>query len=174
MLRKSGIVGLVGLVMFLNGTNMKVSGVRLISAFSNWINQVRIGMCMRCTRSAWHRMSAKCVFSQHKPNTRNPNTSAHHFDRQTRIDCLTVNGNKFAKDSNSSKWHLEMHSAVHTQRHDNPLAPMFNVGVCARQLVLRNLRCSLTLAFCAVVRINIEREGMGGSWLELLRENLRE
>ena len=55
-----------------------------------------------------------------------------------------------------------MHFAVHTQRHDTPLAPMFKVGVCALQLALRNLRCSLALAFCAAVRINIEREGDGG------------
>ena len=44
-----------------------------------------------------------------------------------------------------------MHFALHAQRYDEPLAPMFNVGVYVQQVALRNLRCSHTLAIRAGV-----------------------
>ena len=56
-----------------------------------------------------------------------PHTSAQDLERQVRDLFLTVDGNKFAKDSNSNKSRLEMYCALHTQRYDKPLAPMFNV-----------------------------------------------
>ena len=64
---------------------------------------------------------------------------------------LTVDGKKFANIWNENKRHMDIHFALHAQRYDNPLAPMFNVGVYVQQAALRNLRCSHTLAFCAVV-----------------------
>ena len=64
---------------------------------------------------------------------------------------LTVDGKKFANVWNENKRHLDIHSALHTQRYANPLAPMFNVGVYVQQAALRNLRCSHTLASYAVV-----------------------
>ena len=166
-------MGLVGLVLFLNVTNMKVSGISLMSALSNWTKQVWIGMCMRCTRSAWNRMIATHVFATQTQHKQPKHLRAILWQTATHW-FLTVGGNKSATESISSKWHLEMHFAVHTQRHDNPL-PRCSMLACGRYnwfCVICVVRSPSRSAPPCASTLNVR--GMGGSWPELLHANLRE
>ena len=87
---------------------------------------------------------------------------------------LTVDGKKFANKWNENKRHLDIHFALHTQRHDNPL-PRCSMLVCM---------CSRRLCGIYVVRIpsrsvslfyaNIECEGERGFFTGMLHVGLRE
>ena len=75
-----------------NSLRIRISGI-------SWISRLFEG---HANQDSWDWWDLVCVLNEHKPSTNKPHTSAQDLERQARNVFLTVDGNKFAKDSNSN------------------------------------------------------------------------
>ena len=114
-----------------------------------------MGISEKNTRNddAWRAVALKTAAHRNRCDERHEQAGNYTF--------ATIDGRKFATATMRKSSAHDGVSNAHTTSNFGPLAPMYNVGECARESALRNLRVSYDPPFELFPSHNIEHWGPG-------------